>query len=89
MVLSKGAKVVATLRKPSDIDDLAAKHSQDALLVVKVDVTRPEEVANAFSEAKKRFGRVDVVFNNAASFISELTTSLGPSPSRAHLRLCR
>lgn len=65
LALEKGDKVVATLRKPSDIAELASQYPSDALLVVKVDVTHPEEVVSAFSAAKERFGRVDVVFNNA------------------------
>ncbi|EKM52031.1 uncharacterized protein PHACADRAFT_212630 [Phanerochaete carnosa HHB-10118-sp] len=67
--LAKGDKVVATLRRPSDISEFDSKYSSDVLHVAKVDVTRPEEVANAFREAKSQFGRVDVVFNNAASFV--------------------
>ncbi|EKM52032.1 uncharacterized protein PHACADRAFT_31811 [Phanerochaete carnosa HHB-10118-sp] len=73
LALTKGDKVVATLRKPSDIDELASEYSSDVLLVVEVDVTRPEDVTNAFQKAKERFGKVDVVFNNAAtSLIGEV-----------------
>lgn len=67
--LAKGDKVVATLRRPADISELAGMYSSDVLHIAKVDVTRPDEVTNAFREAKGRFGRVDVVFNNAASFV--------------------
>ena len=69
LALEKGDKVMATLRKPSDIDDLAKKYSSTELRILKVDVTQPAEVADAFIEAKKQFGRVDVVFNNAGSFV--------------------
>ena len=65
--LEAGDKVVATLRVPSDIAGIASAHPSSELAVIKVDVTRPEDVTNAFSEAKARFGRVDVVFNNAAT----------------------
>lgn len=41
------------------------KYSADRILVAKTDVTRPQEVADAFVHAKSVFGRVDVVFNNA------------------------
>ncbi|GJE91655.1 NAD(P)-binding protein [Phanerochaete sordida] len=66
--LARGDKVVATLRTPSALDALAAQHSEQ-LLIAQVDVTRADEVAAAFRAAKARFGRVDVVFNNAAASV--------------------
>ena len=65
VALEKGDMVVATLRRPSVLDDLAAKHTPDQLRVLKLDVTQPAEIVAAFAEAKKAFGRVDIVFNNA------------------------
>lgn len=64
-LLSTGDKVVATLRTPSALDDLAAKWSKSQLLVVKLDVVKSSDIVSAFELAKKAFGRVDVVFNNA------------------------
>ncbi|GJE91663.1 SDR family oxidoreductase [Phanerochaete sordida] len=69
LALAKGDKVIATLRRPSDLDELSSQYPPDVLLVLKVDVTHTEDVISAFRIAKERFGRVDVVFNNAASFI--------------------
>ncbi|KAJ7173008.1 hypothetical protein C8R43DRAFT_1209228 [Mycena crocata] len=63
-VLQNGDVAVATLRTPADLDDLAAAHP-DRLLVVKCDVTKSEEIIAAFASAIAKFGRVDVVFNNA------------------------
>lgn len=63
--LESGDKVVATLRKPAALYDLAKKYSADRLLVVKLDVTKPEDIDAAFVQAKAAFGRVDIVFNNA------------------------
>lgn len=63
--LAKGDKVVATLRRPEDLDSLANAHASDALLATKLDVTNPAEVVDAFRVAKERFGCVDVVLNNA------------------------
>lgn len=65
--LEKGDKVVATLRKPADLQQLQFQYTAAQLLVVKLDVTQPEQVLNAFSEAKQAFGRVDIVLNNAGS----------------------
>jgi len=64
-VMSKGDKVVATLRKPNVLDDLKAKYHSATLLIVKLDVTNPKEISDAFKKAKDVFGRIDVVFNNA------------------------
>jgi NAD(P)-dependent dehydrogenase (short-subunit alcohol dehydrogenase family) len=36
--------------------------------VVPADVTRPDEVSALFEETARRFGRVDVLFNNAGRF---------------------
>ncbi|OSC98198.1 NAD-P-binding protein [Trametes coccinea BRFM310] len=65
LVLEKGEAVVATARKASSLDGLVEKYSKDRVLPLKVDVTNEEDVKNAFAQAKKVFGRVDVVFNNA------------------------
>lgn len=63
--LQHGDKVVATLRKPTELADLQSAYPTSQLLVVQLDVTQPQEIAGAFAAAKAAFGRVDVVFNNA------------------------
>ncbi|KAH7884706.1 hypothetical protein F5I97DRAFT_1929545 [Phlebopus sp. FC_14] len=67
LLLKKGVKVVATLRKPEVINDLVQQYTSEQLLVVKLDVTQPPQVADAFAKAKEAFGRIDVVFNNAVA----------------------
>ncbi|EIW78256.1 NAD(P)-binding protein [Coniophora puteana RWD-64-598 SS2] len=63
-VLSRGDIVVATMRKPSAIADLAATCGRDVLLPVELDVTNYAQAAAAFDRAKEAFGRIDVVVNN-------------------------
>ncbi|KAG2149057.1 uncharacterized protein EDB93DRAFT_1337049 [Suillus bovinus] len=63
--LSQGDIVVATLRKPEVLSDLTARYSADKLLVLKVDVTKQEDIGEAFARTRSAFGRLDVVFNNA------------------------
>ncbi|KAJ7116017.1 hypothetical protein C8R44DRAFT_220076 [Mycena epipterygia] len=63
--LANGEKVVATLRKPEVIASLAAQYTKEQLLVLKLDVTKVDEITAAFAAAKAAFGRIDVVFNNA------------------------
>jgi NAD(P)-dependent dehydrogenase (short-subunit alcohol dehydrogenase family) len=64
--LAAGHHVVATGRKPDAT--VSALGASDDLLVVTLDVTRPEDAAAAVTAAVKRFGRIDVLVNNAASF---------------------
>ncbi|KAJ7135861.1 NAD(P)-binding protein [Mycena epipterygia] len=63
--LANGEKVVATLRKPEVLASLAAQYTKEQLLVLKVDVTKVDEITAAFTATKDAFGRIDVVFNNA------------------------
>lgn len=68
-VLLNGGIAVATLRKPSALDDLVAKYPCTQLLVLPLDVTNEEQVKLVFTQAKDAFGHVDVVYNNAGQGI--------------------
>ena len=60
---------MATLRTPVALADLQSRYSTEQLLVVKLDVTRPDEIEAAFAQAKAVFGRIDVVYNNAGLIV--------------------
>jgi NAD(P)-dependent dehydrogenase (short-subunit alcohol dehydrogenase family) len=62
--LDAGDQVLATARTPAQLYDLAERYA-DRVLVVALDVTDAAAVASAFEAAVGRFGRVDVVVNNA------------------------
>jgi NAD(P)-dependent dehydrogenase (short-subunit alcohol dehydrogenase family) len=62
--LEAGNRVVATARSPEQLDKLAIDHG-DRILVTKVDVTSEAECKAAVALANSRFGRIDVVVNNA------------------------
>jgi NAD(P)-dependent dehydrogenase (short-subunit alcohol dehydrogenase family) len=62
-VLGAGHNVVATARKPDAIE--AALGSSSRLLAVKLDVTQPTQAEAAVAAARERFGRIDVLVNNA------------------------
>jgi NAD(P)-dependent dehydrogenase (short-subunit alcohol dehydrogenase family) len=64
--LNAGHKVVATGRNPEKVKHALGEHAD--LLVVKLDITRSEDATSAFEAAVNRFGRIDVLVNNAASF---------------------
>ena len=62
--LEKGHKVAVTARKISDVKDLADKYP-DTAHAITLDVTKPEQVTAAVKEAVDKFGRIDVLVNNA------------------------
>ena len=64
--LAAGNAVVATGRN-TDVVSKAVGQADD-LLVVKLDITSPADAQAAVQAAIERFGRIDVLINNAASF---------------------
>lgn len=62
--LEKGYKVVATARKPEVLRDLAEKYPE-TVLILKLDVTDKNDIADAINKSVEKFGRIDVVVNNA------------------------
>jgi NAD(P)-dependent dehydrogenase (short-subunit alcohol dehydrogenase family) len=62
--LERGDSVAATARDTATLDDLAAKYG-DALLPLRLDVTDRDAAFAAVEKAHERFGRLDVVVNNA------------------------
>ena len=59
---AEGWNVVATMRNPGAGADLAALEN---VLVARLDVTDPASIAAAVAGAIARFGRIDVLLNNA------------------------
>src|SRR4051812_48671305 len=74
--LAAGHTVVATGRD-SDAVSRALGQSTD-LLAVKLDVTKRADAEAAVRAAVDRFGRIDVLVNNAASFYSGYFEELTP-----------
>jgi NAD(P)-dependent dehydrogenase (short-subunit alcohol dehydrogenase family) len=62
--LERGDRVVATARKPAALDDLVERFPE-TVLPLELDVTDREGVFAAVDRAVHRFGRIDVVVNNA------------------------
>ncbi|MDL5593615.1 oxidoreductase [Bacillus subtilis] len=61
--LRAGDAVIATARNPQDITDRLGEYPN--LLALRLDVTREDEAHQAVAEGIKRFGRIDVLINNA------------------------
>ena len=61
-VLERGYRTVVTARNPDEVNDLAAKGEA---LVLKLDVTDQGQIDAAIKAAEDKFGRIDVLVNNA------------------------
>lgn len=62
--LSLGYPTVVTARNIKQVEDIVAGH-EDLALTLTLDVTKPEQVTAAVKAAEERFGRIDVLVNNA------------------------
>ncbi len=60
--IERGFRTVVTARDPAD---LAAYAATENVLVLKLDVTQPDQAAAAVQATMDRFGRIDVLVNNA------------------------
>ena len=82
-VLAAGNRVVATGR---NTDRVARALGESAnLLVVNLDVTKPTDAEAAVKAAVDRFGRIDVLVNNAASFYAGFFEELTPKQMELQL----
>jgi NAD(P)-dependent dehydrogenase (short-subunit alcohol dehydrogenase family) len=82
--LERGDRVAATARDVSAIDDLAAAHPE-ALLLVTLDVTDRDAAFAAVAAAHERFGRLDVVVNNAGYGLFGAIEEVDEAQARAQL----
>jgi NAD(P)-dependent dehydrogenase (short-subunit alcohol dehydrogenase family) len=64
VLLKKGDRVVATARKPEQLEDLSQQYPETAK-ALRLDVTKPQEVQAAIDAGIATFGRIDVLVNNA------------------------
>jgi len=63
-VLAAGHSLVATARNPAQLADLAQRYG-DRVRAVALDVTNEQAAADAVAVARKAYGRLDVLANNA------------------------
>ena len=79
--LAAGHSVVATGRRPDAVE--AAIGADDNLLAVRLDVTEPADAEAAVAAAVERFGRIDVLINNAGAFQVGFFEEISPEQFRA------
>src|SRR5258707_1623788 len=81
--LAAGHKVVATGRNPEKVAKALGKSAD--LFVVKVDVTKPTDAESAVKASVDKFGRIDVLVNNAANFYAGFFEELLPEQMERQL----
>ncbi len=63
-VLESGDSAVVTARKPEEIQDIVGRFPETSI-ALKLDVTKAEDIDQAYEEALRKFGHIDVLVNNA------------------------
>jgi NAD(P)-dependent dehydrogenase (short-subunit alcohol dehydrogenase family) len=83
--LAAGHRVVATGRNPDAVAKAIDAGKSDDLLPLKLDVTKPDEARAAVAAATARFGRIDVLVNNAGNFYAGFFEEISPDDFRAQI----
>ncbi|MFF2847948.1 SDR family oxidoreductase [Streptomyces sp. NPDC058001] len=82
--LAAGHQVVATGRRPERVlEALGGEH--DNLLATALDITDPAAAHSAVQAATDRFGRIDVLINNAANFYAGYFEEISPEQMRRQI----
>jgi NAD(P)-dependent dehydrogenase (short-subunit alcohol dehydrogenase family) len=81
--LAAGHRVVATGRNTDKVAQAVGKSAD--LFVVKLDVTKPTDAESAVKASVDRFGRIDVLVNNAANFYAGFFEELSPEQMERQL----
>jgi NAD(P)-dependent dehydrogenase (short-subunit alcohol dehydrogenase family) len=64
ILLKRGYRVVVTARDKTKVEDIVADHDANGV-ALKLDVDKQDQIDAAVNAAKAKFGRIDVLVNNA------------------------
>src|SRR5579859_989720 len=64
LIVKRGWRAVVTARDVSSITDLVSG-AEDRAVALALDVNKPAEIEAAVAAAREKFGRIDVLVNNA------------------------
>lgn len=64
-LLREGYSVALVGRRVEPLNEVAKESGTDRAFALPTDVSKPESVAAAFAKVKEKFGRLDLLFNNA------------------------
>jgi NAD(P)-dependent dehydrogenase (short-subunit alcohol dehydrogenase family) len=81
--LAAGHQVVSTGRRPQAVEQAVGAHRD--LLAAGLDVTKPADAEAAVAAAVDRFGHIDVLINNAATFQAGYFEEISPEQFRAQM----
>lgn len=81
--LAQGAQVIGFSRHEDEGEDLPAHGGRYAGIAV--DVGNADSVAQGFEQLRKRFGRVDIVINNAAQLTSQYAMIMPAAAAKSML----
>ncbi|MFG2488686.1 SDR family oxidoreductase [Streptomyces virginiae] len=82
--LVAGHQVVATGRRPEQVEKTLGG-PQDNLLVTELDITSAQDALAAAQAAVERFGRIDVLINNAGNFVAGYFEEITPDQMRGQI----
>lgn len=83
-VIEDGGRVIATARNPDMLADLVGL-APDRVFTAQLDVTNPAQIAVAVAAGKQRFGRIDVLVNNAGYGLTGALEELSESQLRRNI----
>jgi NAD(P)-dependent dehydrogenase (short-subunit alcohol dehydrogenase family) len=81
--LAAGHNVVATGRNPDTVAQAVGEHEN--LLVARLDITDDQSAEHTVAAAVDRFGRIDVLVNNAGNFFGGFFEELSPQQVRSQI----
>ena len=86
---AEGAKVVITARREAQLEEVAAKirEAGGEVLPVVSDISKPEDAKRVVAETMAKYGKVDILINNAGVNIEYLYAFLSKSSNKASIIL--